>query len=396
MNSHSVFSVVAATLALAVTLPGASAHAANPAPTVDPVALQFSICVSCHGAHGEGRPELGAPRIGDLDPAYIEAQLTAFHNGTRGAHSEDVSARPMVAIAQGRAADFGPLATFVGSLDPAPRAPSPRVDEAEAEAEAKVETDPDAVASAYAPCAACHGADAAGMPAVGGPALLHQDPAYLARQLVKYGAGVRGGPESSAAAQQMAAMVASLDEDGISEIVAEIAALRPPLPALENPPVTLEAQAGLDAFADIYSVATHPRCLNCHPAGDAPLQTDASKPHVLGVTRFSPLDGVHCSMCHASSPIGDGLAPLPPADPMWSMPPASMAFEGRTESELCRQLTDPALNGGRGLTSLVEHIEQDHLLQTSWHSGRTPPPLSHPDLVERFVTWAAAGGPCPE
>ena len=133
----------------------------------------------------------------------------------------------------------------------------------------------------------------------------------------------------------------------------------------DRPEVTLDAAAGLAAFADIYAVATHPRCLNCHPSGDVPLQTDESTPHSMGITRFSPLQGQHCSTCHAGSGVGDGLAPLPPADPAWSMPPKHMAFE-------------------------------DHLLITSWHSGRTPPPLSHPELVDRFATWASAGAPCPE
>ena len=47
------------------------------------------------------------------------------------------------------------------------------------------------------------------------------------------------------------------------------------------------------------------------------------------------------------------------------------------------------------LVELTEHVENDHLLMTSWHSGRTPPPISHEELVERFETWSAAGAPCP-
>ena len=37
-----------------------------------------------------------------------------------------------------------------------------------------------------------------------------------------------------------------------------------------------EVQQGISAFQDVYEVLQHPRCLNCHPSGDAPLQTDAS------------------------------------------------------------------------------------------------------------------------
>src|SRR5262249_39436492 len=39
------------------------------------------------------------------------------------------------------------------------------------------------------------------------------------------------------------------------------------------------------AFLDVYKVLTHPRCLNCHPSGDAPLQGDDSHPHLQNVQR---------------------------------------------------------------------------------------------------------------
>ena len=73
-----------------------------------------------------------------------------------------------------------------------------------------------------------------------------------------------------------------------------------------------------------------------------------------------------------------------------------MVFQNRTPAQLCNQLKDPEGNGGRGLNGLAQHVEEDHLLITSWHSGRTPPPISHEEFVKRFQTWGAAGGPCPE
>ena len=136
--------------------------------------------------------------------------------------------------------------------------------------------------------------------------------------------------------------------------------------------------------------------MNCHPDGDAPLQGDDSHPHIYGITRFSPLEGTHCRTCHAAQGVGDGQAPLPPADAIWSMPPRAMAFENRTPAELCAQLKDPTVNGHRGLSGLAHHVEEDHLLITSWHSGRDAPPISHAELVERYEIWAEAGGPCPE
>ena len=39
------------------------------------------------------------------------------------------------------------------------------------------------------------------------------------------------------------------------------------------------------AFLAAYSVFMHPRCMNCHPVGDSPLQGDDSHPHEFGVKR---------------------------------------------------------------------------------------------------------------
>jgi hypothetical protein len=194
----------------------------------------------------------------------------------------------------------------------------------------------------------------------------------------------------------MAAMAKPLSDADITTVVGHIASMRPERPPLDNYEVTLSEAEGLAAFEDIYAVVTHPRCLNCHPEGDAPLHTDDSVPHDFGVTRFSPLQGLHCSTCHAPFPVGDGQAPLPPSDWIWSMAPADMVFENRTPRQICEQLKDPEINGGRGHVSSTAHIAEDHLLITSWHMGRQPPPVSHEELVKRFETWGRAGGPCPE
>ncbi len=40
-------------------------------------------CSSCHGAHGEGDPENGFPRLAGLKPGYIMHQLAGFADGSR-------------------------------------------------------------------------------------------------------------------------------------------------------------------------------------------------------------------------------------------------------------------------------------------------------------------------
>ena len=56
-----------------------------------------------------------------------------------------------------------------------------------------------------------------------------------------------------------------------------------------------------EAFKEAYKVLMHPRCMNCHPSGDAPLQGDDSHIHAQNVTRGKDGKGVYamkCSNCH--------------------------------------------------------------------------------------------------
>ncbi len=356
--------------------------AAAPASAPEQAELQYGVCVHCHGAHGEGRPELGTPRIGDLDTDYIAVQLKAFRDGTRGAHGDDLDAKPMAAIAKGLKNDATVtlLAAYVEGLTPEHRSAGEK----------------DEVGAAlYQTCASCHGADATGNRELGAPNLLFQDSSYLARQLRHYRDKKRGGAGAPPLAVAMTAVVADLSDADVEHLVTHIASLRPDRPPLNNYPVSLTAAEGLAAFGDIFSVVTHPRCLNCHPDGDRPLQTDESIPHAFNITRMSPFKGVHCTTCHVPSPVGKGTPPIPPADPIWSLAPKQMVFQHRTPREICEQLKDPERNGGRGSIDSTDHISHDHLLQTSWHSGRQPPPISHAELVKRFETWGRAGSPCP-
>ena len=74
-----------------------------------------------------------------------------------------------------------------------------------------------------------------------------------------------------------------------------------------------------------------------------------------------------------------------------------MVFEGKTPTQLCQQLKDPAQTRGRDLSALIEHVDKDPLVQWGWSPGpgRTPVPVPHDDFVAAMRAWAAAGGPCP-
>jgi len=59
----------------------------------------FSVCVACHGGHGEGTPALGAPRLTHLPAWYLTAQLQTYRDGLRGAHTDDQQGQQMRQIA---------------------------------------------------------------------------------------------------------------------------------------------------------------------------------------------------------------------------------------------------------------------------------------------------------
>src|SRR5262245_4624164 len=157
------------------------------------------------------------------------------------------------------------------------------------------------------------------------------------------------------------------------------------------------SQSEEQTFEGIARVLLSPRCRNCHPAGDAPLQTDASRPHTMNVRRQIETMGANCKTCHTSN--NGAVLHQPPGSEHWRMPPAAtpMVFEGKSPSELCRDLKDPAKNGKRSLEDLVNHVSSDALVLWAWKPGpgRTLPPLSHDEFSAAFKKWADQGGPCP-
>jgi hypothetical protein len=165
-------------------------------------------------------------------------------------------------------------------------------------------------------------------------------------------------------------------------------------PQVGNPNTTTEA--GLRAFADVLSVMHSPRCLNCHPAGDVPRQTNVRRPHFPPVNRGADghgLIGMRCSTCHQSENQANGI----PGAPDWGLAPRSMAWEGLSDHELAELLKDPARNGHRTPGQIVEHLSSG-LVEWAWQPGgdRTPPPISHAEFIQRFQDWIAAGAPSPE
>jgi hypothetical protein len=159
-------------------------------------------------------------------------------------------------------------------------------------------------------------------------------------------------------------------------------------------------EEGARAFVEVHAVLLSPRCKNCHPVGDRPLQTDAGRPHAMNVSRKSVEAGLECAACHQErNAEALGIPGGPPGAPHWGLPPADapMVFEGKSPRELCEQLNDPKQTNGKDLAALLHHVSEDALVKWGWDPGgnRTRPPLSHEAFVEAFRTWVESGGACP-
>lgn len=157
---------------------------------------------------------------------------------------------------------------------------------------------------------------------------------------------------------------------------------------------------GVAAFATVYEVLQHPRCKNCHPAGDVPLQGDDSRPHgqnVRGGKDGAGLYALRCVNCHRDHNTPG--ANQPPGAPGWHLPTRAMpmVFVGRSPAELARQLVDPQQNGGKTREQVLHHVEADPLVLWGWApgDGRTPVGVPHDTFVAAMREWIECGCPVP-
>ena len=158
--------------------------------------------------------------------------------------------------------------------------------------------------------------------------------------------------------------------------------------------------ASVTAFMEVYKVLMSPRCMNCHPAGDVPLQGDDSHLHRMFPQRGKDGKGVSamkCGNCH--QPENTPGLNTPPGNPKWALPPADMkmVFEEKSPRELALQIMDFKRNGNKTKEKLIEHA-RDTLVKAGWDmgEGRKPPPLTYEEFVVAWDTWINAGGVAPK
>ncbi len=173
-----------------------------------------------------------------------------------------------------------------------------------------------------------------------------------------------------------------------------------------NSPGINRAQ-GLAAWAQVYSVLMHPRCLNCHTATNYPQQGDERRRHVANVVRGPEgkgVPGLNCASCHQETNADSTGVP---GGHNWHLAPLSMAWQDQNDRPLssaavCRAVTDKSRNHNLDGPGLLKHHEEEALVHWAWAPGlhtdgraRTLPPLTHAEFVAATRRWVEAGTPCP-
>jgi hypothetical protein len=150
-------------------------------------------------------------------------------------------------------------------------------------------------------------------------------------------------------------------------------------------------------FTEAGKALTSPRCVNCHPAGDRPLQGEAGRLHQPPVERG--VDGfggvaMRCATCHQGANFDPAGVP---GHPHWHLAPREMAWQGKTVGEICVQIKDPARNGGRSLQQILAHLADDTLVGWAWAPGfgREPAPGTQKELGALIEAWINTGAVCP-
>ena len=173
----------------------------------------------------------------------------------------------------------------------------------------------------------------------------------------------------------------------------------------DEPPVS--PTQGIEAWQQVYSVLTHPRCINCHTATNYPQQGDDRHRHFANVVRGpanTGVPGLNCASCHQKAnadstgvPGGNG----------WHLAPLSMKWQDENDQPLssamvCRSVKDRSKNHNLDGPGLLKHHEEEPLVHWAWNPGRRPdgsirtlPPLTHEEFVAATKRWVEAGMPCP-
>jgi len=171
--------------------------------------------------------------------------------------------------------------------------------------------------------------------------------------------------------------------------------------------LSANTQQGLEAWQQVYSVLTHPRCINCHTATNYPQQGDDRHRHFANVIRGPAGKGVPALTCQTCHQYANADSTGAPGGPDWHLAPLSMRWQDTNDRPLpsaavCRAVTDRRRNENMDGAALLKHHDEAVLVLWAWNPGRRPdgtmrtlPPLTHAEFVAATRRWVDAGMPCP-
>lgn len=176
----------------------------------------YALCLTCHGAQGQGSTLALAPSIGGLEQWYVVKQLQNFKDGVRATHFDDLAGMRMRPMARWLKTpeDLNAVAAYVASLPPVPMEST------------LVGGDPARGAALYATCSGCHGVNGEGVEPVGAPSLRYTSDWYQRTQIKNYQQGIRGSDPRDVGGAAMRGMSMLLaDDQAIKDVLAHIATL---------------------------------------------------------------------------------------------------------------------------------------------------------------------------
>ena len=179
----------------------------------------------------------------------------------------------------------------------------------------------------------------------------------------------------------------------------------PPQKSKDGAATTAE---GLMAWGQVYSVLTHPRCINCHTATNYPQQGDDRHRHFANVVRGADGKGVPALQCVTCHQDANADSTGVPGAHDWHLAPLSMAWQDLNDkilssAEVCKAITDRSKDHNLDGAGLLNHHTEEPLVLWAFQSSRqidgttrTLPPLTHQEFVEATRKWVEAGTPCPQ
>lgn len=162
------------------------------------------------------------------------------------------------------------------------------------------------------------------------------------------------------------------------------------------------AQLGsFEAFRKAATVIRHPRCVNCHVAGDQPTIGSNREAHPMRVKRGADGHGtpaLRCSTCHQDT---NGELPHSPpgiADNKWQLPSPQnrLAWAGLDDQKLCRGILTAMNNSGMTREKLAGYVNSDPRVLWAWDPGpgREKPSMDRLEFVELIRQWIEKGASC--